>query len=71
MNRSSRTGVAVSDDALRSELPDALLAAESDYDIIVVESIPHAYSDGPQRRHHPLHKLTKPVRRRRYGWAPR
>jgi hypothetical protein len=44
MNRPSRTVVAVSDDALRSELLDALLAAESDYDIIVVESIPRAYS---------------------------
>src|SRR5262245_36830693 len=36
--------VAVSDDALRPELLDALLAAESDFRIIFVESIPNAYS---------------------------
>ena len=44
MNSSSLKAVAVSDDALRSELLDALLVDESDYDVIVVESIPHAYS---------------------------
>jgi len=35
--------VAVSDDALRPELFDALFD-DSGYDVIVVESIPHAYS---------------------------
>jgi CheY-like chemotaxis protein len=44
MNSASLRVVAVSDDALRSELFDALLVDESDYNVIAVESIPHAYS---------------------------
>jgi CheY-like chemotaxis protein len=44
MNTPSLKVVAVSDDALRSELLDALLVDESDLNVVVVESIPHAYS---------------------------
>src|SRR5262245_13879101 len=36
--------VAVSDDALRPELLDALLTDESDYDVVVMESTSHAYA---------------------------
>jgi len=43
MNSSSLTVVAVSDEALRSELLDALVD-ESDYSVVVVETIPRAYS---------------------------
>ena len=43
MNSTSLNVVAVSDDALRSDLLDALLD-EKDYNIVVVESIPRAYS---------------------------
>jgi len=44
MNGSSLKVVAISDDALRSELLDALIVDESDYKTIVVESIPRAYT---------------------------
>jgi hypothetical protein len=44
MNHSPMTVVAVKEDALRPELLDALLMDESDYNVIVVESILHAYS---------------------------
>jgi hypothetical protein len=44
MTSSSLKVVAVSADARRSELLDALLVEESDYDVVVVESISSAYS---------------------------
>jgi CheY-like chemotaxis protein len=43
-NRSLRTIVAVSDDALRPQLLDALLVDDSNDDVIVLESIPRACS---------------------------
>jgi CheY-like chemotaxis protein len=43
MNSSSLKVVAVSDDALRSELLDALID-DSDYNVVVVESMLRAYS---------------------------
>ena len=44
MNNPSLKVVAVSDDALRPELLDALAVDESDVGVIVVESMSHAYS---------------------------
>ena len=44
MPRSPLNVVAVSNDALRSELLDGLLVDDNNYDAIVVESIPRAYS---------------------------
>jgi hypothetical protein len=44
MNNLSLRVVAVSEDALRSELLDALLVDESDCNAVVVESIQRAYS---------------------------
>jgi chemotaxis response regulator CheB len=44
MSRSPLSVVAVSNDALRSELLDRLLVDDNDFDLIVVESIARAYS---------------------------
>jgi chemotaxis response regulator CheB len=44
MRRSPLNVVAVSNDALRSELLDRLLVDDNNYEVIVVESIPRAYS---------------------------
>ena len=44
MNQSSRSVVAVSGDPMRGQLLDALLADESDYGVLFVESTERAYS---------------------------
>jgi hypothetical protein len=44
VNRKRRTVVLVSECAPQAQSLDALLAATSDYDVIVVESIAHSYS---------------------------
>ena len=44
MSRSPLSVVAVSSDALRTEFLDTLLVDDNNYGVIVVESIPRAYS---------------------------
>jgi hypothetical protein len=44
MNQSTRSVVAVSGDPMRGQLLDALLADESDYGVLFVESTERAYS---------------------------